>query len=213
MKGLLLTHNITSTDLDLGLKWVALYDWASATSICLNFGSTPNELYFLGTPTLFTLPVKKIGALGMICGDNGLSTKFIRYQGIDSLEEGIINGESVKNVFGARFKYSDQEDLLLSLQTSIDKKMKFKIDVSDTPDPWDELSPPYGYFRVITAVCVLFPIFGIIHILYVLKTFLNEKKGIGRRSYLLVSLIFAFLGNFVRIIVFTDMLGVNYIYI
>ena len=61
VKNLLLKHNITSSDLDLGLKWVAFHDWSSATSICAAEGSSPNELLFLGTNALFTLPLKSTG--------------------------------------------------------------------------------------------------------------------------------------------------------
>ena len=152
----------------------------------------------------------KKGAAGVIFSSPGAApVKYFKHQGIDSLEEGIINGESVKTMFSAYIKDADKDNLLSSLQNSIDKKMIFKIDISDTPNPYDVIASPYSYFRIISAVCILFSFFGIIHTILVFKKFLNVKKGKDRKSYLIVCLVLSFIGNIVRIIVFTDIYAVN----
>ena len=154
--------------------------------------------------------MKKKGALGVISRTPGTSAaKFFNYQQMDNRHEGIINGESVKSMLSAAILLADKDNLLLSLQNSINKKMKFKIDISDTPNPYDVIGSPAGYFRIITAICILFPVLGIIHIIYVLKRFFFINQGKQKKSYLLMSLLLVFIGNIVRIVIFIDLYGVN----
>ena len=113
----------------------------------------------------------------------------------------------MSDIYVAYFPRNYLVDLLSSLQYAIDKGMKFKIDISNTPNPFDALAFRSGYYRILSAISIIFPVFGNIHIIYVCNQYFLKfpKKYLSKKIW---CFIISFVANCVRIMVFIDTYGV-----